>query len=547
MSAVAVAVASPATTYAHDVVEGRIVAGPYVRAACARHLRDLDRQDTPGFAYHFDEAEEAKVYQLAAFVNLAEDTPLVLQPFQQFIVGCLFGWLDAFSYRRFRTAYIEMGKGNGKTPLAAFVGLKGLILDGEVQAEVYSAAPTRFQANITLTDALNMAKASPALAKRLEITAHNIQFGQSFFRTVSSEGRSLSGPRPHFSLIDEIHEHPNNVVVQKMRAGMKRRKQPLVFEITNSGSDRRSICWEHHQHSVQVAQGLVEDETWFAYVCALDAGDDWHDERVWPKANPGLGVILTHQYLAEQVKEADTLPSSANLIQRLNFCIWTEQARRWLIMDLWDGCDPLPDEPEKALEGEICYVGLDLASRRDFTAAVYWFPEHKVALPRFWVPEDMTLRTEAEKGFIRTWADQGFITLTPGSVTDYDVVRAAILEDCRRYQVEEIPYDQWNATQLATQLANDGATVVPIPQKGAAMSEGAKEMEALVAAKALRHGGNPVLRWMASNVAARIDPDENLKLDRDASGDRIDGIVALVMAIARGMLYQGGTGGWIVR
>lgn len=536
---------SPATTYALDVVEGRIVAGPWVRLACARHLRDMERQGTADFAYVFDEEAEERIYRFAEMVNLGQDMPFVLEPFQRFIVGSLFGWVDRDGNRRFRTCYCEMGKGNGKTPLASFVGLAGMTVDGEAQAEIYWAAPTRNQAGIGFRDAKNMVEASPALRKRMEVLEHNISFGDSFMRTVSSEGRSLDGPRPHVSLIDEVHEHPNGTVVQKMRAGMKARRQPLVFEITNSGAGRTSICWEHHEHSRHVLEATIADETWFAYVCALDEGDDWHDEGVWPKTNPGIDSILTRTYLREQVKEADQIASARNVVLRLNFCIWTEQQQRWILMDLWDACDGRTVD-EKLLKGERCWLGLDLASRRDFTAAALWFPELRAVAMRFWVPEEMKLRTVQQQQEIRVWAQKGLVKLTPGQVTDYDVVRDDILELARRFQVEEIPYDQWNATQLATQLQNAGAKCVPMQQGGAAMSEGCKELEALVASGELRHGGNEVLRWMASNVAARIDAQENIKLDRDGSGDKIDGIVALVMAIARAMLAEE-KGDWVVR
>ncbi len=437
-------------------------------------------------------------------VNLSDGVPFLLEDFQRFIVGSIFGWVDRAGHRRFRTAYVEMGKGNGKSPLAALAGLYGLTMDGEVQAEVYSAAVTRDQANIMFRDAKNMADASPLI------------------------------------------KHPNNIVLQKMRAGMKRRPQPLVFEITNSGSDRRSICWEHHEHSRNILERLVEDDTWFAYVCSLDDGDDWRDERSWLKANPGLDTpILPRQYLREQVKEAIAIPSSSNLVKRLNFCIWTEQQSRWLDMQQWDACG-LTMIDERSLAGETCYIGLDLASRHDFTAAVFYFPRGQVALPFFWVPEQMEQRSEQERQAINNWAAAGLVKLTEGNITDYDIVREDILREAEKYQVEELAYDTWNATQLATQLQQAGLDVVPMQQGGAAMSEAAKAVAAMVAEGTLHHGGNAVLRWMAANVAVHEDLQGNIRLDRDRSGDKIDGIAALAMAVARGALYEE-TGGWILQ
>ena len=534
-----VAVKNLVTAYAET--DGQ-KAGPYVRAECNRYLKDLERQGTPEFPYVFSESKAEDFFTFARNVYIAADVPFKLAPFQEFIVGSVFGWVDEKGLRRFRTAYIEIGKGNGKTPLAALVGLYGLTWDKEWQAEVYSAAVTRDQANITFRDAKNMAESSPMLASRLDILEHNIGFRQSFFRTVSSEGRSLDGKRPHISLIDEVHEHPNDTVVQKQRAGMKRRLQPIVWESTNSGSDRNSICYAHHQHSVAVAEGLVEDETWFSYVCALDPQDDWRDESVWLKTNPGLGTILPKQYLVEQVKEATNLPSSENLVKRLNFCVWTEQSKRWLPMEAWDSCVGEVDIPE----GETCYIGLDLASKTDFTAAAFWFPRIQTVRMMFWVPQEMESRTEQQRQMLRVWERQGFVRFTEGNVCDYDEVREDILDLASQYQVEEIDYDKWNATQLSTQFSNLGLKCIEMQQGGAVMSDAAKELEKMVVAGTLKHGGNPVLRWMASNLAVKENQEGNLKLDRDKSGDKIDGVVALVMAIGRGMMYED-SGGWFVR
>lgn len=529
---------SPATDYARRVRAGDIVAGPLVRLACERHLRDLEREGEPGFPYRFDAAREAKFLLFAQHMNLSEGVPFVLEPFQQFIVGALFGWVDEHGFRRFRTGYIEMGKGNGKTPLAALVGLYMLRGDGEWQAEVYTAAVTRDQANIMFTDAKNIAKATPALSRSLEVLGHNIAYGDSFFRTVSAEARSLDGKRPHASLIDEIHEHPTPIVVQKQRAGMKRRMQPLVFEITNSGYDRNSICWEHHEHSRQVLEGTLVDETWFAYVCGLDEGDDWHDEAVWPKANPGLGSILPVTYIREQVKEADAMPSSQNLILRLNFCVWTQQSTKWIDLSDWDACE---DEVDlEALRGERCFAGLDLASTTDLAAFVLWFPDHDTVLPFFFAPEEASSRRwERDRVPYPEWMRDGFIEQTEGNITDYDYIRERIRELAGIYDIAEIGYDRWNATQLVTQLVEDGAQMVPVGQGFASMSAPAKAMEALIIGRRLRHDGNPVLRWMAGNVSARQDPAGNIKPDREKSADKIDGIVALVMALSRAVVDQG--------
>lgn len=530
---VAAPVNSPARAYAEDVAAGRVVAGPLVRRACQRHLRDLQRAGRSDFPYVFDEELEQRFYRFAAYINLSEGLRLVLDPFQQFITGSLFGWVhQETGDRRFRTAYIEIGKGNGKTPLAAVVCLYGLVADGETKPEIYSAATTRDQAKILFTDAKVMCEATPQLAQRLEVLEHNLSFGRGFMRPLSSEGKSLDGKRPHITAIDEIHEHPTDVVVRKMRAGMKNRRQPLVFEITNSGFDRHSICWEHHEHSRQVVEGTVEDETWFAYVCGLDEGDDWHDEAVWPKANPGLGTILPLMYLREQMKEADAMPSAQQLVKRLNFCIWTEGETKWLDLGDWDACAD-PDVTEATLRGERCFAGLDLSSTVDITAFVLWFPERRAVLPYFWVPREAgSRRWERNRVPYPLWIDQGHLEATPGNVTDYDRIRERIREMAGIFRIEQIAVDRWNSTQLVTQLQQDGAPVFWMGQGFASMNGPSKELEALVAGRRLRHGGHPVLRWMVGNAVAAQDPAGNIKPDKERSADKIDGIPALIGAIA---------------
>lgn len=355
------AVRCPVRDYATQVEKGAIVAGRLVRLACERHLRDLKDGHQRGLK--FDYAASRWAFDFFSHLRLPVDgelegRPFELRPFQKFIVGSLFGWKSADGYRRFRTAFIEQGKGNGKTPMAAGVGMLGLVGDGEAAAEIYSGATTAFQAGILFRDARRMAEASPALKSRLKINEHNIAYEKtdSFFRPVSSEHRQLSGPRPHMALIDEIHEHPTALVVDKLRAGTKSRRQALIFEITNSGHDRETVCWQHHDYSAQVLEGVVENDAWFAYVCQLDPCakcyaegnrqptercpdcDQWWDEKVWEKANPGIDAILPRKYLREQVAEARGMPSKEGIVRRLNFCQWTKSVTAAIPMDAWDAC-----------------------------------------------------------------------------------------------------------------------------------------------------------------------------------------------------------------
>ena len=524
----------PVRDYARAVVSGKILAGRLVRQACQRHLDDLAHGKERGLEWRLDEAQ--RVIDLIARFRLPSGEAFILQPAQAFIVGSLFGWFEG-SARRFRTAYVEMGKGNGKTPLAAAIGIVGLVADGRQAAEIYTAGVTRDQAQYLWADARRMVEASDTLKGLIEVGAHNLvaPSTDSYMRPVSSEARSLDQKRVHMALIDEIHEHETALVVEKMRAGTKGDETALVFEITNSGYDRHSICWQHHQYSRQVLDGTVPNDSWFAYIAAIDDGDDYTDERVWPKANPLLDVSVTRRYLREQVQEARDMPPKAALVQRLNFCIWNEASVGAIEMTKWDA-EPC-QRPGEFPAGAECYGGLDMSTTTDLSAWILLREDEYGDLhvrARFWCPQEgIALRSRRDHVPYELWAREGWITPTPGNVVDYDRVREDILADAEELEVREAGYDRWNTTQLVTQLMNDGATMVPVGQGYASLSAPTKEWLGKIASGKVRHGGNPVLRWMAANLVAEQDPAGNLKPSKAKSTERIDGQAAAVIAMSR--------------
>ncbi len=538
----------PIRSYAADVVAGKIVAGHLVKLACARHLSDLEHGPERGLRWDLQAAMDA--FEFFSYLRLPSGGAFELHPCQQFIIGSLFGWQLSGGGRRFRTAYVEMGKGNGKTPLAAGVGLIGMVADGHPAAEIYTAGVTRDQAQYLYSDAMHMVEASPNLRSRIEIGAHNLAVlaTNSYMRPVSSEARSLDQKRVHMALIDEIHEHRTAQVVEKMRAGTKGDQDALVFEITNSGYDRHSVCWQHHEYSRQILEGALDNDAWFAFVAGIDEADDWTDETVWPKANPLLDVAVTRRYLREQVQEALDMPPKQALVKRLNFCVWTEASVGAVEMSKWDACEAKePDIPPRA----PVYAGLDLSTTTDLSALVLLHEREDGEIDvvaRFWCPEEgIDVRSRRDHVPYRLWADEGWITVTPGNVVDYDRIRRdisgmyvvdgkaehdpACLADL--YSIHELAFDRWNATQLITQLMSDGATCVPIGQGYASMSAPTKEWLADIGAGRLRVGRNPVLRWMAANLVLEQDAAGNLKPSKDKSTERIDGQVAGIMAKAR--------------
>jgi phage terminase large subunit-like protein len=538
------------TQYARAVLSGGIIAGPYVRLACERHMADLQRPDLiwrpgsetePGTA-NFVIGFFRKVLRLNG--GQFEGLEFELQLWQKFIVGSLFGWYLLNDTRRYQIAYCEIGKSNGKSPMAAGIGLYMLTADGEARAEVYAAATKKDQAMVLFRDAVAMRDQSPHLEARLQRSGvgekcWNLADHEtgSWFRPISSDEDSQSGPRPYCALIDELHEHKSDVVVNMMRAGFKWRRQPLEFEITNSGFDRHSVCYRHHDYSIKILQGVLQNDRWFAYVCGLDEGDEYQDEKVWIKANPNLGISVSLDYLRDRVREAQAMPAVENVVRRLNFCEWTEQAERAISMATWDlGAAPIDIE---ALRNRPCFAGLDLARVNDLSAFVLVFPAQQEGetikvLPFFWVPhDDIQVRSRRDRVPYDVWARQEYLIATSGNTTDYSFIEAAIVRLAGIYDIQGIAFDRTFAGEivqhLQTELGED--RLIQFGQGFMSMSAPTAELLRLVKASELQHGGHPVLRCNASNLTLASDPAGSLKPDKSRSTERIDGIVALVMAL----------------
>jgi phage terminase large subunit-like protein len=469
-------------------------------------------------------------------------TDLLARALAAFVVGCLFGWRRSDGLRRFRSAYCAVPRKNGKSTLSAGIGLYLLVADGEQGAEVYSAATTRDQARIVFDEAKRMVTASPSLRRRIEPLINNLHVAAtaSRFMPLSSDSSTMDGLNVHGAIIDELHAHKTRGVVDVLDTATGARRQPLLFEITTAGYDRHSICYEHHDYSSKVLDGVLQDVSWFAYVAGADDGDDWTDPEVWRKANPNFGVSVKQDDLARKAEKAIALPGAQNAFRRMHLNEWTEQAERWIDMAAWDACDASVDLEQ--LRGRPCFGGLDLSTTTDVTALAWVFPPHHGddlwrVLSRYFLPED-NLRKRAERDRVPydVWARQGCLEATPGNVVDYGAIEQRIRNDSSLFQVREIAYDPWNATHIALRLQDEGATMVEFRQGFRSMSAPTRELEKLIVSAKLAHGGNPVTRWMAANVAVAQDPAGNLKPAKDKSTERIDGVVAIIMAIGRAMV-----------
>jgi len=601
----------PVTRYAKDVLALRIIACRLVRLACARHLDDLTRQQAKGLVWKPEEAQEAIDFfpsvlclpeetdanedvEAAADVSPEAGTPFVLTPFQQFIVGSLFGWFASITSKstgatrlqqRFRIAYFEGGKGCGKTPMGAGLLIFLLVRHGVRGAQLFCAAVTKDQAKIAFTDCVKMVAASPALQQLITVLGNNLSVKTtgSFIRPISAEKRGLDGKRVQGAVVDELHEHPSSTVVVKLRAGIKGRPNALIFIPTNSGFDQDSVCWQYHDYSRQILEGTVVNESWFAFVCHLDACDrchaagklqpsddcpdcdDWKVEGDhWRKANPNLGVSLPWEYLREQVREAIAIPSQRNMVRRLNFCQWTQQRDVWITTEAWAACTtPAPAGFRASLAGRECFVGIDLSDKIDLSAVVCIFPrvlqreiqaaaasadtppdqDHPTidcaidVLPFFWMPEK-TLYTRAQEDKIPypDWARDGFVTTTPGSLIDHDaIVEFIIAVLAVEFRIRGIGIDQAGAAGVVSKLKRQfGEELVDeVPQGFRRLSEPSKLTEALIITVNVTHDGNPCMAWTISNLGKEENTWREIRPVKIDQRKRIDGGVALIDAVAK--------------
>lgn len=542
--------------YARAVLDGDLIAGPHVRDACARHLRDLNDGESRGLVFSPDIAAEAIAFfeeVLCLNGGEYEGKPFILGPWQAFVVGSLYGWLRRDEatgdlVRRFRVAYVETGKGSGKSPLAAGVGMYGLTADGEARAEIYAAATKKDQAMVLFRDAVAMYQHSPELLKRLTASGvgenvWNLGYRAtgSWFRPISADD-GQSGPRPHVALIDEVHEHKTAQVVEMMRAGTKSRRQALIFMITNSGAGRNSPCGIYHDYACEVAAGKRVDDSFFAYVCGLDEGDDpLQDESCWCKANPSLQLanLPGWRYLREQVTEARGMPAKEAIVRRLNFCQWTAAVSPWLSAAVWDPCRA--DFQPEQLRGRRAYGGLDLSSTTDLTAFVLLVEPQEPGepwsvLPWCWLPEEgLEDRCQRDRVDYAAWRRAGHLETTPGRAISKRHVLQRVAQICAQFDVQSIAADRWRLADFRQIAEDEGITLPTMLDFGQGfkdMSPALDQFETAVLNRTLRHNGHPVLTYCAANAVTDSDPAGNRKLSKIKATGRIDLVVAAVMAYA---------------
>jgi phage terminase large subunit-like protein len=473
-----------------------------------------------------------------------------LRPWQRAIISELFGRMraDDPTRRAYRTCYIEIPRKNGKSELAAALALYGLVGDDVIGAEVYSAAADRDQAALVFNAAAQMVRNDTYLRSRLKIIDSQKRIVDhktgSFYRAISAEAYSKHGFNASLVIYDELHAAPNRELWDVLTTSMGARSEPLVVAITTAGYDRHSICWEQHDYATKILDGIVTDPTFFPVIYAADDDADWLDEGVWHKANPALEDFRDLDEMRALAHKAKEIPALQNTFRRLYLCQWTEQAERWIDMAAWDAC--VGDTDWKGLrermKGKPCYAGLDLSSRNDLTALALVFEdddEGMTVVPFFWVPADGAVkRSRTDRVPYQQWIREGLIIPTDGNVVDQGFIREDIHRLAKDYRIKEIAFDPWNATKLCLELHGDGIKVVETRQGFRSLSEPTKHLGALVSGRNLRHGGHPILRWMASNMVVRQDPNGNLAPDKSKVTERIDGILATIMGVGAALFNQ---------
>lgn len=523
-------------TYIKNVVSGKKIAGELEILSVKRHLSDLENSAKTG--YYFNKNAALKAFAFFSLLRHSKGEfagrPFELSDWQMFIVWCLFGWMRSDGSRRFRYAYVEVARKNGKTTFAAAIALYMLVLDGEDGAEVYMAATTRGQARICWTEARNMVGKSSALTKKIQRWSHALTMESTLSKMepLSRDSDKLDGLNPHFAVIDEFHAHKTDDLYNVLKSATGARRQPMLFTITTAGFDKLGPCFSMRKTYIDILKGIKEQENTFVIIFTLDEVDDWKDPKNWGKSNPNLGVSVKAEYLNEEFNSAVNRGGSEEVnFKTKNLNVWVDAPTVWIQDELVVSCRHGVMDEE--LTGQVCYAGLDLASHVDITALALYFPELKAVKVHYWIPE-AKVEEESDRVDYKRWVAQGRIFTTEGNVIDIDTHVDQIYEIVKRYNCRNIAFDPAKAYHGTVQgLQKKGLNQVldEFDQGIRSMSEPTRELERMVTGGEIDLMGDPVLRWMFRNAVAVKDANDNIKLHKAKSQNKIDGLIAVVNAI----------------
>ena len=469
--------------------------------------------------------------------------PLILEDWQKKIIGDLFGWKNKkTNLRKYRTALVMVARKNGKSTLCAALGLYMLFADEEKGSEIYSAAGDRQQAGIVFEIAKQMILNNKELTKRAKVFRNSItnESKGNFYQAISSDSKTKHGINSNCLIFDELHTQPNRDLWDTLTTSVGARRQPLTIAITTAGYDRQSICYEIYNYAKKVKDKIIKDDTFYSAIYEADIDDDIQAIKTFKKANPNYGISLKKEYMKREAQRAVDVPSYQNTFKRLMLNIWTDSLTAWIGAKEWEACEGEIDLEK--LKGKPCWAGLDLASTRDISALVLLFKEDDkfIILPFCFIPEENAKkRSEKDKVDYVTWIRDKHIFTTSGDVADYNFIKQKIIELGSTYNIQSIAYDRWMASMLVLDLINnEGVEMAPFGQGFRSMSAPTKELEKLILGEQIIHNGNPVMSWMLSNVAIQEDPAGNIKPNKAKSTEKIDGIVALIMALGEYMTSE---------
>lgn len=555
-----------ALAYAKAVIAGEIAACKWTHLACQRQLDDLARQTNEQWPWQFDQALASRPCEFIELLphikgKWAREGRLIeLEPWQCFILTTVFGWVHKETrLRRFKEGYTEVPRKNAKSTLSSGLALYMLSADGEHGAEIYSAATTRDQARIVFDDAKAMAERTPGLRTELglAILQHSltVAYRASKFTPLAAEGSTLDGLNVHFAVIDELHAHKTRAVYDVIDTARGAREQSLLWNITTAGTDRSGICYERRTHVTKVLDGVINDPSMFGIIYTIDDGDDPHDPRSWSKANPNWAKSVLEDDMIAASRKAESMPSALNnfLTKRLN--VWVNGESAWMDMRAWDksGNSYLRDNLAE-FYGAKAWIGLDLAQKKDFAALSLVFeaelPERQfdgsTAYTRKWCVcmrlylNELAVQ-ESGNAHLAGWARQGYVQVTDGDITDFDVVAEDLRTMCRNFDVQEIAFDPALSMYFAGKLIEEGLPLVEITQRALFFTPPLIQVENLVLEKKLAHDGNPVMTWMVSNLVVKESKFNELKSPtKERPENKIDGPIAMLMALGRALANEPG-------
>lgn len=582
------AIVDRTTAYARAVIDGDIVTGDLVRLACERHIRDLEEAESKRLYFKVEAAENS----IDFFPNYLVFTkgrwgrkPFHLEPWQQFIIGSIFGWKRSYGscptcgdwiaidhdehisclscnpvdpvsvepievqwLRRFRTSYEEVARKNGKTEMSAGLMLRQLGFDGEYGAEVYAAATKSDQAKIPFNAARKMAEMSPALSSMFDIQTFSIaDLGfNGILKYLSSDASTQDGLNVSTSIIEEFHAHKTREIVDVIDTSTAARLQPLMMFITTAGNNAATVCREEHDYAVNVLHGVFDDDSYFAYIACMDKEDDWKDPANWIKANPNMGVSVSSQQLLDKFNKVKNTPSKQDAFKQKHLNMWVQSTDSWIDVEKYAAL--AVEIPDEDLIGKAQCFGYDAAEKVDFVAQKILFPPDPSTGRKYpylktflWLPEG-ALERRANKLIrdqIKTWAEQGWVKLLPGEVLDLDIVETEVVENAMRYGAKIMLYDPFKAGQLAVRAQKSGIETIEFRQGAGNMNEPCQEFERMVLSAELLIDGNPADVWMIGNMVKKTDHNGNIKADRKNSAEKIDSGVAGIMAIGEYILPSG--------